>query len=124
MSLMVDLETFRQQTRGWLEQNCPESMRTRMLPGEDIAGGRKRTSTNPDAYVWLQRMAEKGWTAPTWPKEYGGGGLRKDEFLVLLDELQIIKARPPLVGMGISMIGPTLLAVSYTHLTLPTILLV
>jgi len=106
---MVDLETFRQQTRGWLEQNCPESMRTRMLPGEDIAGGRKRTSTNPDAYVWLQRMAEKGWTAPTWPKEYGGGGLRKDEFLVLLDELQIIKARPPLVGMGISMIGPTLL---------------
>jgi alkylation response protein AidB-like acyl-CoA dehydrogenase len=54
-------------------------------------------------------MVEKGWTAPTWPKEYGGSGLRKDEFLVLLDELQSIKARPPLVGMGISMIGPTLL---------------
>ena len=84
-------------------------MRTRMVAGEDVGGGRKRKSTNPDAYVWLERMAEKGWTAPTWPKEYGGGGLPKDEFLILLEELQRIKARPPLGGMGITMIGPTLL---------------
>jgi alkylation response protein AidB-like acyl-CoA dehydrogenase len=80
-----------------------------MVAGEDLGGGRKRKGTNPDAYVWLGRMAEKGWTAPTWPKEYGGGGLPKDEFLILLEELQRIKARPPLGGMGISMIGPTLL---------------
>jgi alkylation response protein AidB-like acyl-CoA dehydrogenase len=80
-----------------------------MVAGEDVGGGRKRKSTNPDAYVWLERMAEKGWTAPTWPKEYGGGGLPKDEFLILLEELQRIKARPPLGGMGITMIGPTLL---------------
>ena len=84
-------------------------MRTRMVAGEDVGGGRKRKSTNPDAYVWLERMAEKGWTAPTWPKDYGGGGLPKDEFLILLEELQRIKARPPLGGMGITMIGPTLL---------------
>jgi len=80
-----------------------------MVAGEDVTGGRKRKSTNPDAYLWLQRMAEKGWTAPTWPEEYGGGGLGKDDFLILLDELQRIQARPPLLGMGISMIGPTLL---------------
>ena len=52
--------------------------------------------TNPEAYVWLERMAAKGWTVPTWPKEYGGAGLNKDEFVVLLEELQSIKARPPL----------------------------
>lgn len=80
-----------------------------MVPGEDVSGGRKRKSTNPDAYLWLQRMSDKGWTAPTWPEEYGGGGLGKDDFLILLDELQRIQARPPLLGMGISMIGPTLL---------------
>jgi alkylation response protein AidB-like acyl-CoA dehydrogenase len=80
-----------------------------MVAGEDLGGGRKRKSTNPDAYVWLERMAEKGWTAPTWPKEYGGGALAKDEFLILLEELQRIKARPPLGGMGTTMIGPTLL---------------
>ena len=106
---MTFLENFRTETRDWLEENCPASMRTRMVAGEDVGGGRKRKSTNPDAYVWLERMAEKGWTAPTWPKEYGGGGLPKDEFLILLEELQRIKARPPLGGMGITMIGPTLL---------------
>lgn len=106
---MTSLEDFRTETRDWLEENCPASMRTRMVAGEDVGGGRKRKSTNPDAYVWLERMAEKGWTAPTWPKEYRGGGLPKDEFLILLEELQRIKARPPLGGMGITMIGPTLL---------------
>lgn len=106
---MCALENFRKETRDWLEDNCPASMRTRMVAGEDLGGGRKRKSTNPDAYVWLERMAEKGWTAPTWPKEYGGGGLPKDEFLILLEELQRIKARPPLGGMGTTMIGPTLL---------------
>ena len=67
---MTSLENFRTETRVWLEENCPASMRTRMVAGEDVGGGRKRKSTNPDAYVWLERMAEKGWTAPIWPKEY------------------------------------------------------
>lgn len=106
---MTDLQGFRVETRDWLETNCPDSMRTRMVSGEDVNGGNKRRSTNPEAYVWLERMAARGWTVPTWPKEYGGAGLSKEEFVVLLDELQRIKARPPLGGMGVSMIGPTLL---------------
>jgi alkylation response protein AidB-like acyl-CoA dehydrogenase len=54
-------------------------------------------------------MAEKGWTVPTWPREYGGGGLDQKENMVLQDELHRIRARTPLLGMGISMIGPALL---------------
>lgn len=103
------LESFRAETRAWLEANCPPSMRTRMVPGEEINGGNKRRSSNPEAYTWLARMVERGWTAPTWPREYGGAGLDKAEFLVLLEEMQRINARPPLGGMGITMIGPTLL---------------
>jgi alkylation response protein AidB-like acyl-CoA dehydrogenase len=80
-----------------------------MVPGEEVGGGSKRRSSNPEAYLWLERMAERGWTVPTWPVEYGGGGLGKDDFLVLLEELQRIHARPPLGGMGVTMIGPTLL---------------
>ena len=106
---MPVLLTFRMQTRTWLEANCPQSMRTRMVAGEEVNGGLKRRSTNPDAWVWLSRMAEKGWTVPTWPEEYGGAGLGKDEFVVLIEELQRLNARPPLGGMGVSMIGPTLL---------------
>lgn len=105
---MMTLNEFRKTTRDWLEHNCPQSMRTRMVPGEEVNGGRRR-STNPEAYIWLERMAERGWTAPTWPTEYGGGGLSKEEFLILLEEMQRIGARPPLGGMGITMIGPTLL---------------
>jgi acyl-CoA dehydrogenase len=105
----MNLQLFRKETRVWLAENCPPSMRTRMVPGEEVGGGAKRRSSNPEAYLWLNRMAEKGWTVPTWPVEYGGSGLPTDEFLVLLEELQRIKARPPLGGMGVSMIGPTLL---------------
>lgn len=100
---------FRAETRAWLAENCPPSMRSRMVPGEEVNGGSKRRSSNPDAYLWLERMAERGWTVPTWPVEYGGGGLSKAEFLALLEELQRIQARPPLGGMGVTMIGPTLL---------------
>ncbi len=80
-----------------------------MIAGEEMNGGFKRRSTQPDAEIWLSAMVSRGWTAPTWPAEYGGGGLDKDHFLVLLDEMLRIKARPPLGGMGITMIGPTLL---------------
>jgi alkylation response protein AidB-like acyl-CoA dehydrogenase len=100
---------FRADTRAWLDENCPPSMRTKMVSGEEINGGSKRKATNPEAYLWLERMAEKGWTVPTWPVAYGGGGLDTPLFLILLEELQRIHARPPLAGMGVSMIGPTLL---------------
>ncbi|HIL96133.1 MAG TPA: acyl-CoA dehydrogenase, partial [Pseudomonadales bacterium] len=49
------------------------------------------------------------WTVPNWPVEYGGAGLNKDEFIVLLEEMTRINARTPLSGMGVIMIGPTLL---------------
>lgn len=104
-----ELDDFRAETRDWLEANCPTSMRTRMVAGEEVNGGRKKRSTNPESHLWLERMAERGWTAPTWPAEYGGAGLDKAYFLVLLEELARIHARPPLVGMGITMLGPTLL---------------
>ena len=54
-------------------------------------------------------MAAKGWTAPTWPEEYGGGGLGRKEAKILKEELARIHARPPLVSFGISMLGPALL---------------
>ena len=105
----MSLAAFRDSTRSWLADNCPESMRTRMVPGEEVSGSTRRRSSNPDAYVWLARMAERGWTVPTWPREYGGGGLDAAHLQVLVEELQRINARPPLGGMGVSMIGPTLL---------------
>ena len=106
---MADLDAFRTEVRGWLEANCPPSMRTPMPESETVWGGRSEKFVNPDARVWLERMAERGWTCPTWPKEYGGGGLSHDENRILQEELRRIDARPPLQSFGIWMLGPALL---------------
>jgi acyl-CoA dehydrogenase len=102
-------QKFRIETRTWLEQNCPESMRTSMVQEEVVWGGRNAEFANSDSEIWLQRMAEKGWTCPTWPAQYGGGGLDKDQTIVLGEELARINARPALTSFGISMLGPVLL---------------
>ena len=106
---MANLETFRAETRAWLEANCPASMRTPMPMDEGSAGGRNATYKNPDTKIWLDRMAAKGWTTPTWPTKYGGGGLGKEEAMVLEEEMRALGCRSPLSGMGISMLGPVLL---------------
>jgi alkylation response protein AidB-like acyl-CoA dehydrogenase len=107
--VVSDLNAFREEVRGWLEENCPASMRTPMPADESPGGGRRAVFKNPDTKVWMDRMAERGFTVPMWPKEYGGAGLTKEENIVLGEELRRINARPAHVGMGISMIGPALL---------------
>jgi acyl-CoA dehydrogenase len=62
-----------------------------------------------DARLWLTRMAEKGWTVPTWPKEYGGAELDRPRYEILISELKRINARTPLTGRGVNYIGPTIL---------------
>ena len=107
---MEVVDSFREETRTWLEENCPESMRTPMPADEFPDFGRHAHYKNPDTKLWLDRMAERGWTMPLWPAEYGGGGLSKEQTRVLEEELQRISARPALGGgMGTSMIGPALL---------------
>ena len=105
--MMVD--EFRLETREWLEKNCPASMRTPMPDDEIVWGGRHTEFKNPDSKRWLDRMAERGWTAPTWPSEYGGGGLASEESRALASEMKRINARSPLFSFGLYMLGPALL---------------
>jgi len=103
------LEDFRTETRDWLEANCPDSMRTPMPDDEIVWGGKREPFKNPDSKIWLERMGEKGWTAPMWPEAYGGGGLSKDQNKVLEQEMRRIKARPALFSFGLWMFGPALI---------------
>ncbi len=102
---MSRLSEFRQNIRAWLEDNCPEDVRG---TGEIPEGGEK-TPLSDAGRRWRTAAAECGYTVPTWPKEYGGAGMSKEEYLVWLDELRRIDAPSPLGGMGVTMIGPTLL---------------
>jgi alkylation response protein AidB-like acyl-CoA dehydrogenase len=100
----ADLEAFRAEARDWLEANFPKSLRNSeqaMIPGAE--------SLSEDAKAWKQAMADKGWGAPTWPTQYGGGGLSGPQARVLQQEMDRIGAYNPVAGMGTSMFGPTLL---------------
>ncbi len=106
---MDDLEQFREDTRQWLLANAPKSMFTPVSSMDDLCWGGRRTSDPPDVKRWLDVMAERGWTAPTWPRQYGGGGLNKAEAKILSQEMAKLRLRAPLVGFGLTMIGPLLL---------------
>jgi alkylation response protein AidB-like acyl-CoA dehydrogenase len=104
------LADFRARTRDWLEQNCPAEMRTPMASEDEVCwAGRKPNFVSDAQRLWLERMGQRGWTVPTWPKEYGGGGLSADEAKVLAEEMRALNCRSPLASFGIWMLGPALL---------------
>ncbi len=107
---MSDLKAFAMECRKWLEANCPEEMRQPITGEKDICwGGRNWEYSSEAQKVWLERMAAKGWTVPTWPKEYGGAGMSRGEENILKKEMKKIGARSPLDSFGIWMLGPALL---------------
>lgn len=100
------LDDFRQQVREWLAANFPAS-----LKGHDhsLSALEGPSEESADEKAWREAMGEKGWGVPTWPREYGGGGLSKAEARVLQEELGRAGAYNPIGGMGVMMFGPTLL---------------
>lgn len=106
---MQDLDQFRSDVRQWLESNCPESQRQPMTPKDQYWGGRRGEFPSEDAKLWFERMRDKGWIAPEWPVEYGGGGLTAQQAKVITEEMKLIKARKPIYGIGLWMLGPALL---------------
>src|SRR5687767_10184218 len=107
---MADLDTFRRETRAWLEANCPAEMREPMRDESDACwGGRNPVFKNEAQKLWMERMAERGWTVPDWPREYGGGGPSPAETKKPKQEKARVKARKPPMSFGISMLGPALL---------------
>jgi alkylation response protein AidB-like acyl-CoA dehydrogenase len=100
----ADLDAFRAEAREWLAKNFPKSLANQ--PMAMIPGAETQTA---DHKAWKQAMADKGWGAPTWPTQYGGGGLSGGEARVLQQEMDRAGAYNPMMGMGTSMFGPTLL---------------
>ncbi len=106
---MSDLDIFREQTRQWLDANCPESQRQPIKTTELINPGSKQVFPSADAKLWFERMRDKGWTCPDFPTEYSGGGLDRAQAKILSEEMKRLNCRPPLTDSGVSMLGPALL---------------
>lgn len=106
---MTDLESFRAELVEFLERELPARLGELPPPTVDYWGGRKPELPHRQSQRYCEAMAERGLTAPTWPKEFGGAGLGKDQAKVFLAELRRLGLPLPLVGFGLSMLGPMLL---------------
>ncbi|MEK6541821.1 MAG: acyl-CoA dehydrogenase family protein [Pseudomonadota bacterium] len=100
------LEAFRMDVRDWLSANFPPSLKGVDFAMSALEGPAEPT---PDSEAWRIAISNKGWGTPTWPREYGGGGLSGAEANVLRQEMARIGAANPIGGMGVMMFGPTLL---------------
>ncbi|NYD47523.1 hypothetical protein BJY14_003506 [Actinomadura luteofluorescens] len=111
---------FREEVRAFVEERFPASYRPagdeeQSLEPEDVSGYNwpvDRVAGDSErrdgARAWAAALAERGWIAPHWPREYGGAGLSALEEFVLHEEM--MRARVPTVnGIGAFLLGPTLL---------------
>ncbi len=107
----TELDAFRTEVRAWLETNYPAALRdaAATTDPEAVWGGRAFEGSDDPQSVWMRRVAEKGWTTPTWPAAYGGAGLTAQQARVIDQELAAGRYRPPLLSFGIWMLGPVLL---------------
>ena len=102
----TELEAFRAEVAAWLRDNFPASLKGKA----HLANGEGTGPSDADFQAWKTAIGEKGWGTPTWPKEYGGGGLSVPQARVLGQEIAKAGAFNPLTfGMGVTMIGPTIL---------------
>jgi len=100
------LASFSTEVREWLEENFPPALKGKqqMIMMPDAGSVRDK-----DYDRWRAAMGERGWGTPTWPAQYGGGGLNREQARLLQQEMNRIGAWNPIGGMGVMMFGPTLL---------------
>ncbi|MBS0362773.1 MAG: acyl-CoA dehydrogenase family protein [Proteobacteria bacterium] len=100
-----DLDAFRAEARAWIEANFPAELKNKPNP----MMREEAVEPSPAQQAWKKAMGDKGWGVPTWPAQYGGGGLSPAEARVVQQELGRAGAYNPIGGMGVMMFGPTLL---------------
>ncbi len=105
---------FRAEVRALIEARLPRRYREMAEQGGPGERQWEFDRKSPDAaareaaVAWHAALAERGWVAPHWPKEYGGGGLTPMEQFVLNQEFARA-AVPPVGGSGVGLLGPTLI---------------
>jgi alkylation response protein AidB-like acyl-CoA dehydrogenase len=101
---------FETSVRDWVAQNLPAPLAGARIDMYGVVSGDPAVK---DAFdLWRRRLAAQGWGAPTWPVEYGGAGLTDAQAKVVsraIAKAGSMNPIPYLSGMGVTMVGPTLL---------------
>ena len=91
---------FRDEVRRWLAANLPRELKEKVENYEHLS--------KEDLLRWHRILADKGWVAPAWPKEWGGTGWNVIQRYLFEEELGYAGG-PPLIPFGLSMCAPVLL---------------
>ena len=94
-------EGFRQELRAWLEENVPADWEGVFLEEEEEPWRQGR--------AFVKRLAQKGWVAPAWPKEYGGMEASPSLQLVYNEEMGYHRAPIGSIVQSVGYIGPAIL---------------
>ncbi|HEY8491548.1 MAG TPA: acyl-CoA dehydrogenase family protein, partial [Dehalococcoidia bacterium] len=97
---------FRAEVRSFIQEHLPPGYGTPDFTQQ--YGGEESPDQRGFLRRWRQALAQKGWIAPHWPKEYGGAGMSVTEQFIFNEELAEARA-PQVGGMGVQMIGPILI---------------
>jgi len=97
-------EQFRDELRAWLEANLPP-------PFDGATNEEEKGEYFNYLRAWQRRVCEGGWAALSWPKEYGGRGAALIEQAIFQEEWARAEAPPLINVLGLSLIGPTIIAV-------------
>ena len=113
-----ELEGFRTEARTWLEANFPPSLAHK--PELILEAMNRREKPTGDVALWRQRMGEKGWGTPTWPQQYGGGGLTQAEARVLGDPSECPAIPIAQYRSSYSFLAPSSYAQNWIDVVAPT----
>src|SRR5690348_11459452 len=102
LNLSAEDQAFREEVRRFLDENLSEDLRE---------AGRKTGGVFADFAAglrWHKVLARRGWSAPSWPKEYGGTGWNAIQRYIFSREC-IAADAPRIFSMGIRMVGPVIM---------------
>jgi len=91
---------FRDEVRAWLQTNLPRDLKDKVASYAHLS--------KEDLLRWHRILAQKGWVAPAWPKEWGGTGWNLVQRYLFEEELGYAGG-PMLIPFGLSMCAPVLL---------------
>lgn len=97
-----EAERFRKELRAWLTANLTDDVVAAAAAGTDASAFEVLRS-------WNATMAEAGWSAVSWPAEYGGRGASVLEQLVYVEETTRARVPNPLNIIGINNIAPAIM---------------
>lgn len=104
------IEDLRKKARLWLKENVPTQIRG-LAKNNWLLGTREIDEHNIGMLrIWQRKVYEAGLLGIGWPREYGGWGGSSLEDLVVFEEFTQESIPWGGLGLGIPVVGPTLLS--------------